>query len=865
MTTGRLDFEAYNCDPDKTTSTPGFRRDVWLAVVARGAAAVRDVRVTITAPDGCVIDSGASGQGPTPNRITVPLFGELTGGEGQGWRLGITAPKSVVVPSGVVTLQVEVEGTDVATGGSVRRVGTHQVVFPFPDVDLPAAFTVTGTGGNPLVVGVPSTLTVTLTTRKGWVENTLVRAYLPLCLSFGSSKSGGRAVEDGRVVEWDLQRLDHRHDLDFTVSADDDIEPRDVNRVLDVVVTSSDATAGLFQFRPEVSFDPTLDVVVGDPVTVERGSTAKFAFRVADGKGSPAYGTRVSAVLPPGVTFTDATPAPTSTGRTITWELPTVKAGDGEAFTVSGKVAPNAGSELDCRVTADCAAGIGLQDSRQASGTVRVKVEDLARLEFTRHVAVPETVVPGKKGQDDVVYRWTVVNHGPCPAKAVEVDVELPGELTGQHASSGGGRNGANGWRWSVGDLAVAATRDVEAGGVVAAGFSGALVATATAKTATRTDTGPVVSRVTAHSDAQVVLDLPSGYATPAKVLTDSDLTFIWAFAAKGPSTATNVKVTVTLPDGVDLHPGYRDKPEAAPKKVDGNRYEITLGDQAAGATGYVAVVTKVKDTASGTMTATATVTADDLTTAVPPRDLTATVASRQDGGRKQDHSTSWWSAFLAALLGLGALLLTPPVPPSDASGDTTDDDDDEDEDKKKKRTRLRLTGKSSEDEPAAASDVTLTWEVANRGKNYPATALTVDVTVPEGLTITSTSPSDGTATDTGIGAVLWEIPELATDRKATLEIKATVAADPPGSVRVIASASALNAPLTTKSVTVKPRRKAKWELSEGEVKPQPATIGSKAAFSWTVTNRGPSTADKPALVVTVPDGLEDPVVSAGG
>ncbi|MBV2364672.1 DUF11 domain-containing protein [Streptomonospora nanhaiensis] len=365
-------------------------------------------------------------------------------------------------------------------------------------------------------------------------------------------------------------------------------------------------------------------------------------------------------------------------------------------------------------------------------------------------------------------------------------------------------------------------------------------------------------------------LVLDSGVATPMAVKPGSDLFYSWDLGNLGPATAKNIVLTVKLPDRVKLHAKYDDlDPDKRPKKLPDGRYQIKIEDQGVGEGGWTPplVVTADDDADGYRLTATATVTADNLDPAAPSKLTCDAVAYCSEGGSDWKSLLEQWAIILSlfAALGilLGAILLCEEAEGGGGGGKSPNSrwkNRNRDKDKAKRASlTLKASGKPSS--PAAGDSVTFTWKVTNTSSKNAAEAVALGVRLDSGLTITSVR--GGTKTG-GRTAALWE-KSLGKNAGCTLTITAKVDADPPAEHRTYGAVTSLNALPKTKWVTLSPRRRSTWSLSDGTAEPESVEPAKDVVFRWELTNSGPSPMKDGMITVTVPEGLESAVVKVDG
>ncbi|MFE7562695.1 hypothetical protein [Kitasatospora sp. NPDC057500] len=373
--------------------------------------------------------------------------------------------------------------------------------------------------------------------------------------------------------------------------------------------------------------------------------------------------------------------------------------------------------------------------------------------------------------------------------------------------------------------------------------------------------TGPVARIFSGGASPDVLglvptpyLTVQEGYAFPAKVRPGGELAFQWRIDNAGPVASDDPVVRVRLP--AKVKPNSRMSAVKGLTDAGGGAYEWRLGSLASKADGWtVPFMTVVDQDAEGDLVATAAVTAADNDPAAPtaPLAVHATAASADDGGKdwkpSKDDDDSWWK-WLLGLLGFFLGLLSLPGGGSSSGNDNTRrNKDDED------LTTLDLEAETDGTGPSkAGSKVVMTWTVKNTGEKDSEFPSAVTVTAPTGLTVTKT---DGKAEDLGGGTVLFEPGTLKPGKDAKVKITAEVADDPPGTIAVEGIAEALDVvtPAThTLEITTDPV--VKLDLPDGKAEPAVVAAGKDVTYTWKLTNKGPSTAKKPKLTVTLPKGL---------
>ena len=176
-----------------------------------------------------------------------------------------------------------------------------------------------------------------------------------------------------------------------------------------------------------------------------------------------------------------------------------------------------------------------------SSAVITVNVTALANL------AIGKTAAPSIYAASNLLYTIAVTNLGPSPASSVVVTDALPAGVTFVSASGGWATN-AGVVSWSLGSLTNNQVSNVTVTVTVPA--SGSLTNTANVSSPTpdpnltNNVSPPVVTSVTPVADVAVVT------AGPGSVVAGMTYTNTITVTNGGPSTATNVVVVDTLPDG---------------------------------------------------------------------------------------------------------------------------------------------------------------------------------------------------------------------------------------------------------------------------------------------------------------------------
>ncbi len=331
---------------------------------------------------------------------------------------------------------------------------------------------------------------------------------------------------------------------------------------------------------------------------------------------------------------------------------------------------------------------------------------------------------PAVAGQQ-LTYTLQATNYGPSNATAVTVSDTLPAGVTFVSATaSQGTTNFTNGvLTVDVGNLADGAGATTTVLVTIAPGTTGVLTNTATI-TGNEPDpnlannTSTVTTQVNAQADLAIVKA-----ATPNPVEAGQQLTYTLNSTNNGPSNATGVTVTDTLPAGVTFVSAASSQGNVS---YANGTVTILVGNLAVGAAATSTIVVDVNSTTTGDITNTAVI-----------------------GGNQPDPN-------LANNQSSVTTTVTPPFIPHNNSD-----------------IDLAITKIGVPNPVNVGATLTYTLTIVNYGP-ATATGVIVDDTLPAGLTVVSTSTSQGSDTATN-GTVEANLGTLADNATATVTIVATV------------------------------------------------------------------------------------------
>ena len=313
--------------------------------------------------------------------------------------------------------------------------------------------------------------------------------------------------------------------------------------------TDPDLTNNTDQITTTVTALADLAITKTGPATATAGSTIAYSLSVSNLGPSTAASVSVTDTLPAGVSFVSASGTGWTCGEAVgivTCTRPSIGAGStAPTITVDVTAPAGPGSLVN---TATVSAATSDPDLTNNTDQITTTNTALADLSITK--TGPASV--GAAGA--IGYQLAVRNAGPSTATSVSVTDALPAGVTFVSASGTG---------WTCGEAAgiVTCTRpSIGAGStapsitidVTAPTGTGSLVNTASVSAATAdpdltNNTDQITTAVTPFANLSLV---KTGTAT---VAAGGDITYALVVSNAGPSTATSVSVTDTLPAGVSF------------------------------------------------------------------------------------------------------------------------------------------------------------------------------------------------------------------------------------------------------------------------------------------------------------------------
>ncbi|MFK7736190.1 MAG: SdrD B-like domain-containing protein [Pirellulaceae bacterium] len=473
-----------------------------------------------------------------------------------------------------------------------------------------------------------------------------------------------------------------------------------------------------------------------DPVTV--GNALTYQIVVTNTGPSTATNVQVTDTLPAGLTLGTVTTTlgtATPTGNSFTVDIASLAVNQSATVTVNTTVDSTfAGTSLDNTATANA------DEATQVTADANTTVNPAIELAITK----TDSVDPATRG-NTLIYTLDITNSGPSAANNVVVTDTLPANVTFVSATGGtvtAPSGSSNDVLVDIGTLASGANQQVTVTVTIDADAPDTITNTASVtstETAGGFEANTTNNSVTEPTALNPSIDLVVTKADSIDpVIAGNSLVYTVIVTNNGPSQATNVSLTDTLPAGVTFTSATSTQGTATNA---GGVVTADIGALASGASATVTINVGVDSTTTGTINNTASVTATETETDTSNNSVTepTTVNTSVD---------------------------------------------------------LALTKTESTDTVATGSALAYTILVTNNGPST-ATGVTVTDTLPSELSFDSASTTQGTTTNNG-SVVTADVGTLGPGETATVTINTTVIATTDGIITNTASVAAAEAETVT-------------------------------------------------------------------
>lgn len=782
-------------DPDPVVA--GESLTYTLEVRNLGPSTATGVVVTDTLPAGVQFTSLTTTQGSGSHAggvVTVEL-GALESGENATITIVV-----LVLPSTTGPLLNEASVTSETFDPVDPNNRDDEPTEVTPQIDLAIQKTDTP---DPVLAGQALTYTLTVT-NLGPSNATGVRVedVLPAGVTYVSATTSQGAVNAvGGTVTAELGDLAAEAEATITILVDVAASARGT-LVNTATVSGNEPETNLENNEDQASttvnalIDLTMEKDASGEIAIP-GQPLTYTLIVGNSGPSDATGVQVVDTLPPGVTYVSATTSQgtvSGSGNSVTALLGSLAVGEQATITILVDVDGTASGTL---VNTSTVSGVETEtnlenNTDEASVVVQPQV-DVAIFK----VDSPDPAVAGQP----LTYTLSVVNNGPSAATGVIVTDTLPAGLTYQSATASQGTVSLSGntVTANLGTLPSGATQTVTIVTIVDADTRGTLHNTATVTT-NEDDTNPQNNHDEEPTDVRAEVDLAIVKTdSPDPISPGQQLTYTLTVTNNGPSLATGVTVTDTLPAGVTYQSATASQGNVGHA---GNTVTGELGSLASGATATITILVIVDPTTRGVITNSATVTANET--------------------------------------------------------DTNPDNNHDDEPTQvRAEVDLVIVKTDSPDPVVAGQALTYTLTVTNNGPS-DATGVIVTDTLPAGVTYQSATSSQGAVSQTG-GIVTATLGSLADGATATITILVTVNPATRGEIVNVAT-------VTGNEVELKPDNNSDEEPTQVQAQadltltktdsPDPAVAGGSLTYTLVVTNNGPSRATGVTVTDVLPSGL---------
>jgi uncharacterized repeat protein (TIGR01451 family) len=879
------------------TTTPAVNGEVLLTLTLTNndSQPVGNVNVTRTLPAGLTAIAATPSQG---------TFNPTTG----VWSAGTLAGAS----SATLVLRVQVTSTTPVTASAAitghdrpdPNTGddTTSVTLAPGSSDLSLSKTLSNPSPN---VGDTITLTTTLTNNGPSAASTVrISDALPAGLTLVTATASVGAYTPGTGI-WAIESLVTGASATLTLTA---------------TVAGSSATTPTASIQSALHRDPNtannsasvtvtprkVDLAVSQTADVTAplaGQSIVLTTRVSNAGPSSASGVRLLVTIPAGLTIESVDAGSTTfTQGTGVWQVGSLASGSQAVLRITAKAATAAAKSISASLTAVDEFDTDTTN-HAASVSVVPKVADLS---VTQSL---DTSSP--RVDDTIVFTTRLASAGPDSASGVKVLETLAAGLEFISATATRGSFDPASGLWTVGTIARDET-GIELRITARVKAAGALSAVAAIQAAGPFDPNAANNEATARTTAlsnESDLSLSAALDTIRPNLGD-EVEYALTVRTPGPTTATHVVVSITLPAGLQYVSD--DGGEAAFSPATGTwnvgtvvpdtpitlRIRLKVVDAATQEVSAQVVGSDQPDPVADNNAATAslTVRSSDLA-------LTSTVSQAAPGvGQEVEfniqltnigpdgatnlvvvHSMppammitgldgpgtynpllgSWSLASLAsgksASLRIRAIALdaqersiTASIEASDQY-DPTATNNDTSVTLTPRQANLSLALASSNPTPNVGDTVTLTFTLSNVGPD-PATGVRTDTALPAGLVLNTATAASGSFSRAD-GA--WQVPSLGAGESITLTILATVTGhDPLDVTAAIAQADTFDpGPADNSAAVVLTPRRADLALTAALDVARP-NVGTHVVATYTLHNNGPDDANHVTVAITWPDGL---------
>ena len=507
------------------------------------------VMVTDTLPVGLTFVSATGGGTLAGNVVTWPAIASLASGASQAYSVTVTVPAAGVFTNVVASIAASADLSPANNNGSLPASRVVTTVLNQADIAT------TKTGPATVSAAQPVTYSINVANSgPSAAASVVLTDTLPASVTFVSATGGGTV--SGNVVTWPaIASLASGASQAYSVT----VAAPAAGTLLDIAASTSatpdpvpaNNDGSLPGSRVTTTVIEQADVATTKtgPATVNAAQNFSYALAVTNGGPSAAANVVVMDTLPAGVTFVSATGGGTVSGNVVTWPaIATLASGASQGYTVT-VTAPSTGTLLNIAASTSTTGDPNPLNNDGSAPGARVTTTVIEQADVAATKSGPSTV----SAAQNFSYAVAVTNSGPSAAANVVMMDTLPAGVTFVSATGGGSLSGSV-VTWPA--IATLATGASQAYSVTVTAPPTGVLTNIVASTSSTGDPDPSNNngsapgaRVTTTVIEQA--DVATTKTGPATVPAAQSFSYTLTVANSGPSTASAVVVTDTLPAGV--------------------------------------------------------------------------------------------------------------------------------------------------------------------------------------------------------------------------------------------------------------------------------------------------------------------------